>query len=358
MNIQRLVKILSLNRAHGSPGISELYRTVLAPYKPTLYQDDKGNPLAYVIQRGESKTLFSGHIDTAEKWDGQLRRKVRFGPNGILKSDGTHVLGADNGCGLAIMLHMIDRNIPGTYVMTFGEEIGGIGAKGMERCHADFLAQFDRAVAFDRRGTSSIITHMMVGKVCSDEFAEALGQALSDDTYMLCSDDTGSYTDTADYAGIIGEATNISSGYQMEHGPNETLDLNYLAWLAERVCQIDWETLPVVRKPGDTGEVWGRNPWGGFGSTSKNRYDPNLYGPETHDDLWDMDYGTIVTWIENEDPRVVADMMLPMLEDLHREWKPKKSKPRLCDWRKSEKPFDIWEENNDPYDDYLRVGML
>jgi hypothetical protein len=73
----------------------------------------------------------------------------------VVHSDGKHILGADDGAGIALLLRMIDNKIPGSYIFHLREEIGGTCAKGMAMHHSDFLVKFDRAITFDRRRNCS-----------------------------------------------------------------------------------------------------------------------------------------------------------------------------------------------------------
>jgi len=66
---------------------------------------------------------------------------------------------------------------------------------------------------------------------------------------MYAPDDTGSYTDTAEFIGVIPECTNISVGYEREHSANETLNLDHFLDLLNHVATINWDILPVERDP-------------------------------------------------------------------------------------------------------------
>jgi hypothetical protein len=177
------------------------------------------------------------------------------GPNKFIKAHGTWYakgapLGADDGAGCAMLMHLLHSSVPGYYVFTQGEECGGIGAKHLAKDHADLLKQFDRAIAFDRRGIDSVITHQGYGRCCSDEFAQSLADALNvDDRLMYLPDNTGVYTDTAEFTDIIPECTNISIGYDHEHSDRESLDIYHFMALADRVVQIAWDKLPTSRDP-------------------------------------------------------------------------------------------------------------
>jgi hypothetical protein len=148
-----------------------------------------------------------------------------------------------------MLMHLLHAGVDAYYLFTQGEECGGIGAKfvGQQR---EFLSEFDRAIAFDRRGIDSVITHQGYGRCCSDTFAEALANELcADMTLMYSPDDTGMYTDTAEFTDTIPECTNISVGYYSEHSESESLDVLHFVALADRVVRIDWDALPTDRDP-------------------------------------------------------------------------------------------------------------
>jgi hypothetical protein len=145
---------------------------------------------------------------------------------------------------------MLHAHVPGYYIFTQGEERGGIGAKYLADHSPELLACFDRAIAFDRRGIDSVITHQGWGRCCSDEFAATLsGELCADGVLMYLGDDTGVYTDTAEFTDIIPECTNISVGYDNEHSDRETLDIFHFTALAAAAIKIKWDALPVERDP-------------------------------------------------------------------------------------------------------------
>ena len=315
-NMNRLLHILSINRAHLGEGVEHLYKTVFAEYEPEVLTGLNHEEHAWGIlvpsldAEGEPdmpKTLFTSHVDTAETWDGQLTRINLLDSNtNTLMTDGKHVLGADCGAGMAVMLHMIDNKVPGYYLFTMGEEKGGIGAKGMADTHPEFLKGFDRAVAFDRRGTGSVITHMFRGRTCSDEFADALSDMLDCDKYVVMPDPTGSYTDTAEFTDLIGECTNVSTGYQNEHSSKETLDMTYIVHLAAKVLEVDWSSLPCVRKPGEEDPDMG---W-------FQKRTGNMTVPAVWEDLYEMDFKAVTQWVAGANAVDVADMLLDMFEEI------------------------------------------
>lgn len=219
-----------------------LQRTLLAlGYEPDV--DAAGNMWVSI---GESRTLFVAHTDTAGN-DSGLRAPTF--KDGVYSSPDGMILGADDTSGIYVLLTLLEKKVPGTYLFTRGEEAGGVGAVFVARYAEDKLKQFDRAVAFDRRGVTSVITHQGGSRCASDEFAEALSDQLNNLGLLYMPDNTGIYTDTAEFVGIIPECTNLSVGYQGEHSCREVQSWDHLEKLAEAAVLVDWESLPVVRKP-------------------------------------------------------------------------------------------------------------
>ena len=255
MLYKTLCRALSMKRPHYGEGAS-LFTGWLCDNIPRhldLTIDAAGN--VHIDNRTSTKhrTLFVAHVDTVHRADG---------PNKFIKAHGKWFakdapLGADDGAGCAMLMHLLHSGVPGYYIFTQGEECGGIGAKHIADNDQDLLRQFDRAIAFDRRGIDSVITHQGYGRCCSDEFAQALSDALNeDDRLMYLPDNTGVYTDTAEFTSCIPECTNISVGYDHEHSDKESLDIYHFMALAERVVHIAWDSLPTSRDPSVIESVW------------------------------------------------------------------------------------------------------
>ena len=245
-----LARGLSAKRPHNTVAVSDftewLFNTLPAELKSFTSVDGAGN--LHIDNRiAGSKTLFIAHVDT-------VHREV--GANKIRKT-ATHwyadgaPLGADDGAGCAMLMHLIHADVKGYYIFSQGEECGGIGAKHIATYHTNLLAQFDRAIAFDRRGIDSVISHQGMGRCASDVFCEALANDLNafDDTLMYSPDDTGVYTDTAEFTDIIPECTNISVGYDHEHSQQETLNIHHYELLSQAVLAVQWDKLPTDRDP-------------------------------------------------------------------------------------------------------------
>jgi hypothetical protein len=235
-----------------------------------LDMDDFGN--LYKQIGDKPSTMFACHLDTATS----ARTNINHVFEGdIIKTDGTSILGADDKAGVAIILNMIENKIPGLYYFFLGEEVGCLGSKKVAEVHkATPLENIKKVISFDRRGTTSIITHQCSARCCSDEFGTALGEALNkaglevygNDTVLAYKNDpTGLYTDSAQFTKIYPECTNISVGYQSEHTFNEQQNIKHLEKLAEAVLLVDWESLPISRDPSKVEYSYsGYGGWGGW----------------------------------------------------------------------------------------------
>ena len=238
------------------------------PDLPPLQEDGHGN---WFIKIGESRTMFTCHLDTACKDQVEVGHVFE---DEFIKTDGKSILGADDKAGMTILLYLIKNNVPGLYYFFFGEEVGCIGS-GLASERGDFKGNYDRCVAFDRRGTDSIITYQSSSRCCSDDFAKHLKDQFEFLGMKYKLDDGGIYTDSAEFTKLIPECTNISVGYYNEHTHSEKQNIVHLEQLAEVAVKVDWENLVTVRDPEKT-EV---KKWTSTYYQGGNRY-------VTHDD-WD-----------------------------------------------------------------------
>lgn len=298
-----ITNMFSYCRPHGSTSEQEWLNVMLMPLLESFnpYIDDIGNIHVDTRQTQANRTLFTAHIDTVHR--GALARQTTlidcvdgintlYLPTPTQKSELTgqapNCLGADDTAGVMVLLHMLLNGVNAYYIFTRGEEVGGIGARYLADHSKELLHEFDRAIAFDRKGTSSVITHQGMGRCCSDEFANALSDALGNDTLMYAPDDTGVYTDTAEFVSIIPECTNVSVGYYREHTVNETLDLDHMIALIAQVVTIDWDNLPTTRDPSVVDD-WR---YGSWQDTWSDNYTPlndthTVYSTQEYRDNWD-----------------------------------------------------------------------
>jgi hypothetical protein len=72
---------------------------------------------------------------------------------------------------------------------------------------------------------------------------------VSDQLYGYKPDSTGSFTDSANYTGLIPECTNLSVGYESAHSTQESLDYFHLIGLRDSLLALDYSKLTVERTP-------------------------------------------------------------------------------------------------------------
>ena len=257
---------LSLKRPHNGSGEQKLLEAIAQhiPRGFPKHYDEAGNLHVDARQTEANRTLFVSHVDTVHRDDGV--NAIKQTPS-VWYASGSQ-LGADDGAGTAMLMHLLYHKVPAYYIFTVGEECGGIGAKVVSDDQA-LLKQFDRAIAFDRRNNSSVITHQGYGRCCSDAFAEALSDKFNDAGLLYMPDDGGVYTDTAEFVDVIPECTNISIGYMAEHTDREALDILHFRHLADAVLSFDWDNLPTERDPSvddfDSGKNWWSSSLWGYG---------------------------------------------------------------------------------------------
>lgn len=222
---------------------------------PGLTRDKHGN---YYTIIGNSDTAFTCHLDTASRTKSKIRL-VGFEKDGdqFIMSDGKTILGADDKSGVAVIMYMIARRVPGVYWFFMGEERGGIGsskvANDMESY--PFMANITKMVSFDRRNYHSVITSQMNTTCCSNEFADSLCAELNKSGLKLNLDPTGVFTDSANFIDSIPECTNVSVGYFNEHTHDEIQNISYLEKLAKACVEVDWDNLVVKRKIGVDSDI-------------------------------------------------------------------------------------------------------
>lgn len=226
-------------------------------FMPKLDKDTVGN--YYKIIGENPTTMFTSHLDTADRKQGITKLLSKKDENGdeIIYTDGSTILGADDKSGVAVMLYMMDHNVPGLYYFFMGEERGGIGSGLLSSVFDEtpYLKDIKRCVSFDRRDVKSVITSQLGRTCCSDTFATALCKQYNAQGLNLSLDPTGIYTDSASFIEQIPECTNISVGYYSEHTGKERQNINYLERLAKASVQVDWNSLPTARKVGIDEEI-------------------------------------------------------------------------------------------------------
>lgn len=205
-------------------------------------------------QIGNAPIMWSCHTDTVHNTGGFQRIEFIVDQTSgdtffqVGAGERSSCLGADDTTGVWLMLDMIKREVPGLYIFHRAEEVGGKGSKFISEKNKDLVKDIKFAIAFDRRGEKSIITHQRSRLCCSDEFAKSLADGLG---MGHVTDDTGSFTDTASYVDLIAECTNVSTGYDNAHMKSERTNVDYLLRLRDALCKLDLTKLVEKRKPGE-----------------------------------------------------------------------------------------------------------
>jgi len=225
-------------------------------FLPTgLEKDQFGN---YYRIIGKSETMFTSHLDTADRNQTNVAL-YSFEENGdeIFVTDGGSIMGADDKSGVSVMLYMMSNNVPGIYYFFIGEEVGGIGSNKVSSVFDSFkhLNNVKRCISFDRRNYYSVITSQLGRQCCSDKFASELAKEINKSGLRLGLDPTGIYTDSASFIDDIPECTNISVGYFSEHTSKEKQNITFLEKLAKACINVNWESLPTIRKVGFNEEI-------------------------------------------------------------------------------------------------------
>lgn len=255
-SLNDLIAMLEYRRPANSKSERRFINRFLRPFEHIV--DGYGN---IHIAVGDAPTiLWSAHTDTVHKTPGRQRLIVdAHSEKPTISVAHGECLGADDGAGCWLLREMILAGVPGHYIFHREEESGGCGSSWLAKEKAHVIGKYKAAIAFDRRGTHSIITHQWGGRCCSDTFAKSLAVAIN---LPLTLDDGGSFTDTASYTDLIGECTNVSVGYSREHSSHEELDLLYLFDLRDAMVAFDETKLSFERKPGEVEEIDIWSSWG------------------------------------------------------------------------------------------------
>ena len=238
-DVPALYRLLTYRRAHNSIGERQYIQDFILPFQPTIITSVAEEVMAFFVYVGKSDIMFTSHTDTVHMNHAEVHQEVVLDKNLYGKQD-SQPLGADDAAGNWLMFNMISYGVPGIYAFFRGEERGGIGSSYCAKHRRDLFDDVRCAIALDRRGTQSVITHQGAGRGCSDEFGTSLAAILKMGHQL---DPTGIYTDTAEFFDIVPNCTNLSVGYENEHSKRETLNKTYIETLRDRLIMADWSQL-------------------------------------------------------------------------------------------------------------------
>lgn len=266
--IPQLIDMLRYKR----PAWSKCERTFIQKFiQPLDAKVDRHGNYWVVIPMADgtkSKVMWSSHTDTVHRNGGM--QEVSIDTNHVVRAVKSNCLGADCTTGVWLMRQMILAKVPGVYIFHRAEEIGGKGSRLIAKSHDERLVGIDFAIAFDRMGYNSVITHQSYGRCCSQKFVDSIAPMLPG---KYEADSGGTFTDTASYMDQISECTNLSVGYNGQHTSSETQNLYHVAGLAAALLKFDESKLvadrdPHVYDPADDGYGgrWTDYGYGGYGS--------------------------------------------------------------------------------------------
>lgn len=259
--VPSLHTLMSYRRAHNSPGEKQYVLDHLMPLRPEIIATPANEAMAFFVRIGQSEVMFTSHTDSVHMNTNAIYQDVHFDAGLYCKKD-NQPLGADDAAGNWLMFNMIHHRVPGIYAFFRGEERGGIGSSFCAEYRKDLFEGIKCAIALDRRGKQSIITHQGAGRGCSDEFGRSLASVLNMGHQL---DDTGIYTDTAEFFHLVPNCTNVSVGYEREHSKNETLDWLYISKLRDSLIVADWSKLDYT-PPKPDAPIISRSLFSGRGS--------------------------------------------------------------------------------------------
>lgn len=250
--MKKLIEMLRYMRPEGSICQEAFCDRFLEPVMGS--PDTYGN---YITTIGDNPVVcFTAHHDTVHKIGGFQNLTLR---GDTVHTKDSNCLGADCTTGVWLILEMIEAQIPGIYIVHAGEESGCIGSRALVDSCPPFLETIKAVISFDRRGYDSIVTHQMGSRTASNAFAESLSNILG---LGMSPDDTGSYTDSNEYANLVSECTNISVGYFNQHTRYEYQDLSFARELRDALLAADWSKLVFQRDPFQVESRFDRNnPW-------------------------------------------------------------------------------------------------
>jgi len=225
-----LIDLTEFTVPHGNEDL--MYDKIKSNCNKNLNKDEFGN---LFINIGESKILFSAHLDTYSKNVEKIKHVI---DNNFLKTDESTILGGDNRVGCAILINMINNNIPGNYYFFCGEEVGRLGSE----YHNSKISEdkYLLAITFDRKEIGSICNYQRGIKLANDKLVDFLMSELNKTGYNFFKDNFGLSCDTYSFNKKVNNCLNISTGVYDEHKVTERVDINFYKSIFNISTKIDW----------------------------------------------------------------------------------------------------------------------
>lgn len=248
---ERLMHLLDIPGKTGDESLVGAYLLeTLKQYPGNAWMDASGNVLAE-IEIGHPREdkpciLLSAHQDV--KNDTGVGYKIIVDGSTVRREAG--ILGADDRAGIAGILNVLDRLITDRVpcrlklAFTVGEEVGQYGAEAID---PSFFDGVDFAISLDRRGSNNIVyqsSSYAYAQQKQTKFIEDFSRCLWHNKqyhYKACQ---GGVSDLRVWSAMGIPSVNLSIGYEGEHYPGESLDLD--AW--HRAQDLLSEIITNVRR--------------------------------------------------------------------------------------------------------------
>jgi hypothetical protein len=229
-SLDLLIDLTEFTIPHGHEKL--MYNKIQKNCNKTLNRDGFGN---LFLKIGDSKILFTAHLDTYCK---EVKKINHIIENDFLKTDETTILGGDNRVGCAILINMINNNVPGNYYFFCGEEVGRLGSE----YHNSEINEneYSLAITFDRKELGSVCNYQRGVKLANDELVDFLISELNKTGYRFFKDNFGLSCDTYSFNEKVNNCLNISTGVYDEHKVTEKVDLKFFDSIFNISTKIDW----------------------------------------------------------------------------------------------------------------------
>lgn len=212
IDIKTFKNLLGKTQSELKLKIEEFIKSI--GYKPIIGD-------GFIYAKGEIPILLVAHMDTVHKvqptqiyYDSE--QKVMWSPQGI---------GGDDRCGVYTILKIISEYTP-HILFTEDEEIGGVGAKktveALKKPDVKFI------IEIDRRGSDDCVFYDCGNKEFQ-EYIESFGFKSK----------WGTYSDICELSREWNIASvNLSAGYYNEHTTSETINIDDLESIYDRIVEI------------------------------------------------------------------------------------------------------------------------
>lgn len=231
--LELLISLTELTIPHGKESI--IYQKIQDKCNKKLNIDKFGNLYTTI---GNSKLLFCAHLDT---YSSEVKKVNHVIDGNYLKTDETTILGGDNKVGCAIIINMINNNIPGTYYFFVGEEVGRLGSE-YHNSKID-VNDYTLALTFDRKELGSVCNYQRGMKLANDDLTNCLIQELNKTGYTFFEDQFGLSCDTFTFNEKVNNCINISTGVYDEHKKTERIDINFFKAIYNISIKINWDKI-------------------------------------------------------------------------------------------------------------------